>query len=212
MRVRSEQTKGNFAGQTRFLLRLGSALHRRKSLRDAHMTKDFSVIRVLFFAGKGLAEKREGLIRATPLHHEIATSVHGGPGGGEKPGIGVRETAGRAGQFDCVSKIALGRVIMAFDLLQIAEAVKRLRAEVDAFMKKYPYMKVDYWRGTEIQIVQKTLAEQRSNNVLVDIIESVGVAASLARANAIIRDAINVDDFAPEELTPRQSMTPAAAA
>ena len=37
-------------------------------------------------------------------------------------------------------------------------------------------------------------------------------ADALARANAIIRDAINVDDFAPEELTPRQSMTPAAAA
>ncbi len=61
-----------------------------------------------------------------------------------------------------------------------------LRAEVDAFMKKYPFMKVEYWRGTEIQIVQKTLAEQRANNVQVDIIESVGVAASMARANAIL--------------------------
>ena len=61
-----------------------------------------------------------------------------------------------------------------------------LRAEVDAFMKKYPYLKVDYWRGTEIQIIQKTLAEQRANNVQVDVIESVGIAAALTRANAIL--------------------------
>ena len=61
-----------------------------------------------------------------------------------------------------------------------------LRAEVDAFTKKYPFLKVEYWRGTEIQIIQKTLAEQRANALQVDIIESVGIAAAMARANAIL--------------------------
>src|SRR3569623_284206 len=46
-----------------------------------------------------------------------------------------------------------------------------LRAEVDAFVKKYPFMKVDSWRGTETQIIQKTLAEQRANNHQVGVLE-----------------------------------------
>jgi iron(III) transport system substrate-binding protein len=61
-----------------------------------------------------------------------------------------------------------------------------LRAIVNAFQQKYPYVKTEFWRGTEIQISQKVLAEQRANNVQVDVIESVGVAGTLTRANALL--------------------------
>ncbi len=61
-----------------------------------------------------------------------------------------------------------------------------LRAEVNAFAKKYPFIKTEFWRGTEIQISQKVLAEQRANNVQVDVVESVGVAGTLSRANALL--------------------------
>lgn len=61
-----------------------------------------------------------------------------------------------------------------------------LRAEVNAFQKKYPFVKTEFWRGTEIQISQKVMAEQRANNLQADVIESVGVAGTLSRANAIV--------------------------
>src|SRR5579871_4789132 len=34
-----------------------------------------------------------------------------------------------------------------------------LKAIVDGFQKKYPFIAVNSWRGTEINIAQKTLAE-----------------------------------------------------
>ena len=61
-----------------------------------------------------------------------------------------------------------------------------MRAIVDGFMKKYPFIKTDFWRGTELQIVQKTLAEQRAGSVVGDIIESVGIVTHLTKANAVL--------------------------
>ncbi len=61
-----------------------------------------------------------------------------------------------------------------------------LRAIVDGFMKKYPFVKAEFWRGTELQIVQKTLAEQRANAMVGDVIESVGIVTHMTRANALL--------------------------
>ena len=61
-----------------------------------------------------------------------------------------------------------------------------LRAIVDGFMKKYPFVKTEFWRGTELQIVQKILAEQRAGAVTGDVIESVGIVTHMQKANAVL--------------------------
>ena len=37
-----------------------------------------------------------------------------------------------------------------------------LKAITDGFRRKYPYIAVETWRGTEIDVAQKTLAEMRA--------------------------------------------------
>ena len=61
-----------------------------------------------------------------------------------------------------------------------------LRAIVDGFKNRYPFIKTDFWRGTELQIVQKTLAEQRANALVGDVVESVGIVTHFSKANAVL--------------------------
>lgn len=57
-----------------------------------------------------------------------------------------------------------------------------LRPLTDAFMTKYPFIKVEYWRGDSEDIAQRVLTEERSRNVVVDVVEGTSVAANLIRA------------------------------
>jgi iron(III) transport system substrate-binding protein len=50
-----------------------------------------------------------------------------------------------------------------------------LRPLTDAFMKKYPFVKMTFWRGDTEEIVDKLSAEERANNVVVDVVEGTGV-------------------------------------
>jgi iron(III) transport system substrate-binding protein len=50
-----------------------------------------------------------------------------------------------------------------------------LRPLADAFMKKYPFMKMTFWRGDTEEIVDKLAAEERAHNVVADVVEGTGV-------------------------------------
>jgi ABC-type Fe3+ transport system substrate-binding protein len=50
-----------------------------------------------------------------------------------------------------------------------------LRPLTDAFMKKYPFVKMTFWRGDTEEIVDKLSAEERANNVVADVVEGTGV-------------------------------------
>jgi iron(III) transport system substrate-binding protein len=50
-----------------------------------------------------------------------------------------------------------------------------LRPLADAFMQKYPFVKLTYWRGDTEDIVDKLSAEERANNVVADVLEGTGV-------------------------------------
>jgi ABC-type Fe3+ transport system substrate-binding protein len=50
-----------------------------------------------------------------------------------------------------------------------------LRPIADAFQKKYPSVKLSYWRGDTEDIVAKLSAEERANNVVADVVEGTGV-------------------------------------
>ena len=50
-----------------------------------------------------------------------------------------------------------------------------LRPLADAFMKKYPFAKVSFWRGDTEEIIAKLSAEARAGNVVADVAEGTGV-------------------------------------
>jgi iron(III) transport system substrate-binding protein len=50
-----------------------------------------------------------------------------------------------------------------------------LRPLADAFMKKYSFVKLTFWRGDTEEIVDKLSAEERANNVVADVVEGTGV-------------------------------------
>ncbi len=50
-----------------------------------------------------------------------------------------------------------------------------LRPLADAFMKKYPFVKMLFWRGDTEEIVDKLAAEERAHNVVADVVEGTGV-------------------------------------
>lgn len=49
-----------------------------------------------------------------------------------------------------------------------------LRPMADAFMKKYPFVKMTYWRSDTDDIIAKLSAEERANNLVADVIEGTG--------------------------------------
>src|SRR5258708_7825611 len=51
-----------------------------------------------------------------------------------------------------------------------------LKAIVDAFKRKYPFVGIESWRGTEGNIAQKMLAELRSGTVVGDLMEGSELA------------------------------------
>ena len=50
-----------------------------------------------------------------------------------------------------------------------------LRPLADAFMKKYPFVKMTFWRGDTEEIIDKVGAEERAHNVVADVVEGTGV-------------------------------------
>jgi iron(III) transport system substrate-binding protein len=50
-----------------------------------------------------------------------------------------------------------------------------LRPLSEAFMKKYPFVKMTFWRGDTEDIIAKLSAEERANNVVADVAEGTGV-------------------------------------
>ena len=61
-----------------------------------------------------------------------------------------------------------------------------LRPMADAFMKKYPFIKLTFWRGDTEEIVAKLSAEVRAKNVVVDLIEGTGVGELAVEAGLTV--------------------------
>ena len=56
----------------------------------------------------------------------------------------------------------------------------------DAFTKKYPYLKLEFWRGSSRQIIQKVTAEARARSVMGDVVEGSGLTESLIKAGVVV--------------------------
>jgi iron(III) transport system substrate-binding protein len=57
-----------------------------------------------------------------------------------------------------------------------------LRPLTAAFQKKYPFIKMSYWRGDSEDMETKLAAEMRANNPVVDVVEGTGIGELAVRA------------------------------
>src|SRR5262249_20036423 len=58
-----------------------------------------------------------------------------------------------------------------------------VRPMADKFAKKYPFVKITYWRADSEDITQKLSAEVRANNVVADVFEGTGLGEMAVEAN-----------------------------
>ena len=61
-----------------------------------------------------------------------------------------------------------------------------LRPLADKFGKKYPFIKMTYWRAPSEDIAQKVSAEVRAGNVLGDVLEGTGVGELAVNAGLLV--------------------------
>lgn len=62
-----------------------------------------------------------------------------------------------------------------------------LRPLAEGFQKKYPGVKIEFWRGSSRKVVQKVLAELRARNLVADVLEGSGLAESMVKAKAVVK-------------------------
>lgn len=60
-----------------------------------------------------------------------------------------------------------------------------MRPLAQGFEKKYPFIKLIYWRADTEDIVQKASAEVRAGHMVADVLEGTGVGEQAARANIV---------------------------
>jgi iron(III) transport system substrate-binding protein len=61
-----------------------------------------------------------------------------------------------------------------------------LRPIAEGFMKKYPFVKMTFWRADTEDIVQKVTAEVRANNVVGDVLEGTGLGEITVQAGLVL--------------------------
>ncbi|MBX9741472.1 MAG: extracellular solute-binding protein [Beijerinckiaceae bacterium] len=74
-----------------------------------------------------------------------------------------------------------------------------LRPMAAAFMKKYPFVKLTYWRGDTEEIVAKLSAEVRAKNVVADLVEGTGVGELAVEAGLTVPFTTPAADELPEQ-------------
>jgi len=62
-----------------------------------------------------------------------------------------------------------------------------LKAITDSFKKKYPFVAIEFWRGTEVNIAQKTLAELRAGLPVGDLLEGSELAPIFIKSGFLQR-------------------------
>lgn len=73
-----------------------------------------------------------------------------------------------------------------------------LRPLADAFMKRYPFVKMTFWRGDTEEIIDKLAAEERAHNVVADVVEGTGVGDLAVSAGLTEPYTIPMVDTLPE--------------
>lgn len=81
--------------------------------------------------------------------------------------------------LECAKKE--GEVVL-YSSLSVNQALRPITA---GFLKKYPFVKMTYWRGDSEDIAFRLTAEVRANNVVADVVEGTGVGEIVVEANLV---------------------------
>ncbi len=73
-------------------------------------------------------------------------------------------------------------VVVFYSAMIVNQALRPL---ADAFMKKYPFLKMTYWRADTEEILARVSAEVRADNLVVDVIEGTGVGELAIKFNLV---------------------------
>lgn len=73
--------------------------------------------------------------------------------------------------------------LTVYSTLIVNQALQPL---VEAFGKKYPFIRMDFFRADAAKMVQKVLAEQRANALVGDVMEAGGATVPLLKANGLL--------------------------
>jgi iron(III) transport system substrate-binding protein len=84
-----------------------------------------------------------------------------------------------------------------------------LKAIVDGFQKKYPFIVANSWRGTEINIAQKTLAELRAGPPAGDLLEGSELAPLFMKSGLLQPFISPAQEDTPPEYRDRTNLTAA---
>jgi iron(III) transport system substrate-binding protein len=124
----------------------------------------------------------------------------------EKPAAGAQKSAAnataRAAQaFEKVSKQLYPKAKQEGNLIVYSVwDVEHLRVITDAFMKKYPGIKANYWQGRNPEIVTRVLTEFQGGQPSVDVILSdnappvVRAAGAIMNYDTVQRDVLHIHD------------------
>ena len=74
------------------------------------------------------------------------------------------------------------REVTLYSTIIVNQAMRPL---ADAFMKKYPFVKMNFWRGDPGDIVTKVSTEMRGNRLGVDLLEGPGVGEAAIEAELV---------------------------
>lgn len=106
--------------------------------------------------------------------------------------LALEAAASTAGAQDILTNRAANREQMILDgarkegqvVLYSAAIVNQAQRPLAlAFMKKYPFVKMTFWRGDTEEIIAKLSAEARAKNVVADVVEGTGVGELAVEAN-----------------------------
>ncbi len=83
-----------------------------------------------------------------------------------------------------------------------------LRPIAEGFMKKYPSIKMGYWRADAPELIAKITAESRARNIVADVIEGTGMA-ELAIAGGLVQPYQTpvTSEYPPQYRDPRNMWT-----
>lgn len=98
-----------------------------------------------------------------------------------------------------------GQVVI-YSALIVSQAMRPI---ADKFGKKYPFVKISYWRADSEDIAAKISAEVRANNVVADVFEGTGVGELVVQAGqAQPYSTPAIEAFPPEYRDPNGMWTP----
>jgi iron(III) transport system substrate-binding protein len=75
-----------------------------------------------------------------------------------------------------------GQVVI-YSAMIVNQAMRPLS---QAFMKKYPFIKMSFWRGDTEEIIAKLSAESRAKNLVADVVEGTGVGELAVEARLTV--------------------------